>query len=327
KLQNALYSLYSALPRQFRLTSHAMVSTPAQPQLEKLAIIVVSSRRCDVNKKAPEYYQATVFGEIVGIERLPTGYARVGTLSTFSANQPSDQLYKRPEAILEQIKACYAKGYRRFLYVARAPYSSTLHISDSGSDEELFFMNRDIIQAMREVSSEIKVYPVFCDKYYVVNQKRHIRKVSQVDSLYVDDIGELSNLVADPSKQSLVFLNLFSGASVTRQVYNGVMSYAALINVYENDPTYDQYIWADLLNERTALSIKGDLLDYITLLHFSRYEKPRDSGFKLDPYRRTIGDTSVGKVAIFPHMKGPVHFNALAFVTLVRAVLHAKGNN
>lgn len=327
KLQNALYSLYSALPRQFRLTSNSTVSAPAQPQLEKLAIVVVSSRRCDVNKKAPEYYQATVFGEIVGIERLPNGSARVGTLSTFSANQPSDQLYKRPEAIVEQIKACYAKGYRRFLYVARAPYSSTLHISDSGSDEELFFMNRDIIQAIREVSSEIKVYPVFCDKYYVVNQKRNFRRVSQVDSLYVDDIGELSNLVADPSKQSLVFLNLFSGASITRQVYNGVMSYAALINVYENDPTYDQYIWADLLNERTALSIKGDLLDYITLLHFSRYEKPSNPGFKLDPYRRTIGDTSVGKVAIFPHMKGTAHFNALAFVTLVRAVLHAKGNN
>jgi len=129
-------------------------------------------------------------------------------------------------------------------------------------------MNKDIIQAVREVDDAIRIYPVFCDKYYVVNRKRHARKPLQVDSLYIDDIGELSKLVVDPSKRSLVFFNLFNGASVTKQVYNGVMSYATLINVYHDDPTYDQYIWSDILSEHTSQSLKTDILDFITLLHF-----------------------------------------------------------
>lgn len=329
KLGSALYSLYSALPRTFQFNESpqanaASLTAIAQRQLDKLAIVTVSSRKCDVNAKTPEAYQATIYGEVIGIERLPNGYVRVGTLSTFSSNQASNEMYERPEAILEQVKACYAKGYRHFLYVARAPYSSTLHISDVGSEEELFFMNKTVIQAIRDANPESRVYPVFCDTYYVVNQRRRSRTALQVDSLYIDDIGELSTLVNDPSKRSLVFFNLFNGANVNKQVYNGVMSYSTLLNVYENDPTYDQYIWSNILGEKSPQSLKTDILDFITLLHFSRYEKPRDLRFKLDPYKRVIGDMSVGKVAIFPNMKGNVHFNSLAFLTLVRVVLHAK---
>jgi len=329
KLNSALYSLYTGLPRRFQLT-RSLPLTPVQaPQtshhaLEKLAVIVVSSRKCDVNQKTPEQYHSTVFGELVGIERLEGEYVRVGTLSTFSINQEAQQMYRRPEAIIEQVKVWYALGYRHFLYIAQAPYSSTLHISDKAGNEELFFMNRDIIQAIRDIEKDIKIYPVFCDKYYVVNHRRKGRAPQNVDSLYIDDIGELSHLANDPSKRSLVFFNLFSGASVKAQVYNGVMSYATLMNVYENDPTYDQYIWSDILGRSIPGSLKTELLDFLTLLHFARYEKPRNFGFKLDPYKRIIGDTSTGKMSIFPHMKGSVRFNALAFLTLVRAVLHAQ---
>lgn len=328
KLGNALYSLYTALPRIFRRQETSQ-STPLTQeihhQLEKLAIIVVSSRKCDENKKTPDFYKATVFGEVVGIECLEDETVRIGTLSTFSINQDNRQMYKRSDAVLEQVKYCYEKGYRHFLYVAHAPYSSTLHISDPNEEADLFFMNKDIIQAMREVGKDVKVYPVFCDKYYVVNRKK-ASKLPQykVDSLYVDDIGELSNLANDPSKKSLIFFNLFSGATVNPDaIYNGVMSYATLINVYQNDPTYDQYIWNDLLSVKMPQSLGRDILDYITLLHFSRYEKSFDIRFKLDPFIGIIGDKSVGKVAVTPHMLGRVRFNILAFLTEVRAVLRA----
>jgi hypothetical protein len=330
KLSSALYSLYSALPRLFQLPKAAQASSsPAEiprRQLDKLAVIVVSSRKCDLNNKTPDFYQLTVYGEVVGIERLANGQVRVGTLSTFSINQPAQIMYEQPTAILAQVKTCYAQGYRHFLYVARAPYSRTLHISDRQSTEDLFFMRKEVIQAIREIGPGIKVYPVFCDKYYVVNQRRKERKNRlAVDSLYVDDLGELAQLASDRSRRALIFLNLFSGATISpSSVYNGVMSYSTLINVYENDPTYDQYIWADLLSENIPQSLKGDLIDFITLLHFSRYEKPREFGFKLDPYTRIIGDTCIGKVAVFPNMKGNVRFNSLAFLTLVRAVLHKE---
>jgi len=78
------------------------------------------------------------------------------------------------------------------------------------------------------------------------------------------------------------------------------MSYATLMNVYENDPTYDQYIWSDILGKSIPGSLKTDLLDFLTLLHFARYEKPREFGFKLDPYKRIIGDTSTRSSLLTP---------------------------
>ncbi len=332
KLGNALYSLYSALPHRFRLKEDVSSILDGQEQntatglsrrsLDKLAIIVVSSRKSDENRKSPDYYEATILGKVIGIERLPDGTILLKTLSTFSANQTNKVLFSRPDVLIEQVKKCHKQGYEHFLYVARAPYTSTLHISDTGN-EDLFFMNKDIIQAMREVHSSIKIYPAFCDKYYVIN--RQTKPNLRADSLYIDNVRELTTVANDPSRRSQIFFNLFSGIKVNPDaVYNGVMSYATLINVYDNDPTYDQYIWNDLLNETNPDNIKSDILDFITLLHFARYEKSSQLGFKLDPYTDIIGDKSVGTLAIFPNMNGKARFNALAFLTTVRSVLHAN---
>ncbi len=322
KLRNALYSLYTALPRLFRQTS---ISSPpiTQRQLQKLAIIVVSSRKCDLNTQTPNFYKSSVLGEVIGVECLPDQTIRVGTMSTFSANQDNQDMYTHSDAVLEQVRHCYQQGYTHFLYVARAPYSSTLHISNADDETELYFMNKTIIQAMRAVGTGIKVYPVFYDKYYTVNRKKNNQIPEyKVKSLYVDDIAELSGLANDPSKKSLIFFNLFSGAVINpKSIYNGVISYATLTNVYKNDIAYEQYIWNDLLNEKKPNSLGSDILDYITLLHFSRNEKSNDSRFKLDPFVSIIGDESVGKIAIIPHMKSRVNFNMLAFLTEVRAVL------
>lgn len=323
QLKNALHSLYTALPRTFRRQPLPQTQIPPR-QLQKLAIIVVSSRKCDYNTRTPDFYKASVLGEVIGIECLPDQAIRVSTLSTFSVTQDNKEMYTRSDAVLEQVRQCYAQGYSHFLYVARAPYSSTLHISDANEETELYFMNKSIIQGMRDVGKDIHVYPVFCDKYYAVNRKKNSHAPEyQVQSLYVDDIGELSDLSNDPSKKSLIFFNLFSGNTINKNaIYNGVMSYATLTNVY-NDVTYEQYLWNDLLGKKDSFSLGSDILDYITLLHFSRNEKSNDSRFKLDPFVSIIGDESVGKVAIIPHMTGRASFNILAFLTEVRAVLRA----
>ncbi len=327
KRRNALNSLYTALPRLFqRQGSSVQPSQIAQCHLEKLAIIVVSSSKCDVNNKTPDVFRSVVLGEVIGVECLPDQTIRVGTISTFSTNQEKQHMYSRSDAVLEQVKQCYNQGYHHFLYVAHAPYSSTLHISDANEEADLFFMNKEIIQAMRHIGEDIKVYPVFCDKYYVVNHKKNSRMPEyKVDSLYIDDIGELSDLVNDQSRQSRIFFNLFSGATINQNtIYNGVMSYATLTNVYKGDVIYEQYTWNDLLNKKEPQSLGADILDYITLLHFARNEKSTDSRFKLDPFVNIIGDKSAGKVAVIPHMLSRVRFNMLAFLTDVRAVLRVS---
>ena len=333
KLKNALYSLYSALPHTFRQTGVKEVQDvpslqPSVARMDKLAILVVSSRKSDENRQDKGYFKSVIYGKVIGIERHSDQSIQVMTLSTFSEVQDNQNMYTQPSVLLEQVRYCHRLGYCNILYVAKAPYSSTLNIS-TGNSKDLFFMNKNIVQAMRAIDSSIRVYPVFCDKYYVINRKLSAQARNKpnlkADSLYIDDIAELGTLAKDPSKHSIIFFNLFSGIRVKpNAVYNGVMSYSTLVNVYENDPVYDRYIWSDVLGEAVSGTLKADLLDFITFLHFVCYEKAGEQGFKLDPYTDIIGDDSVGKLAIFPHMKEKYSFNSLAFLTTIRDIMNVS---
>jgi len=325
KLPNGLSSLYSVLPKRFHIealqsTSTTGVTQRVEPGLDKLAIVIVSSRKSDFNVKVPSYV-ANVFGEVIGIERLEDSSVRLETLRTFSTNQESSSMYRVPTAISDEVEQCYRKGYRHFLYIARAPYSSMLHITRPDEDEELFFMSKDIIQALMRGRSDIKIYPLYCDKYFVVN----LRRGQKTPALYVDDTADLTSLVTDPHQSSVVFFNLINGITVSKHsLYNGVVSYATLVNMYDNI-TYDQYIRANLLDGNQPGSLKGEILDFLKLVHFSRYEKEKSITFKLEPYQNIIGDDSVGSLSLFTHAIGFVRFNSLAFLTEVKGVLNRQG--
>lgn len=327
KLPNALASLYNALPRLFKPQGTALASA----SLEKLAIITVSGRKADLNGQSPQAYGAVIYGDVVGMERQPDGAILARTLTTFAELSEARPMYEHPEVLIAQVRACYQQGYRHFLYVAQAPYTSTLRLPSPNVRTELYFMNEAVLRAMRQVGEDIKVYPIFFDKYSVVKQQTKTRfgQDAEPDSLYIDDLGELSALAADKNKHTVIFLNVFNGQKVGRKgdsesrVYNGVVSYGTLVNMYE-DTTYYQYIWQDLLGQRLPGTLSTCLLDWLTLLHFLRYEKNRPDRFKLDPYSRIIGSDSVGKCAILPHMAGRTRFNSLAFLSVVRSILQAQ---
>jgi len=135
-------------------------------------------------------------------------------------------MFQRPVAIVDAVAKLYGKGFRHFLYIAKTAYSSTLNLTQKDEDDSLFFMSRPVMQALKEGRNDIKIYPVFYDKYYVVAPKK-----TQM-SMYVQDTRELTNLVADSSKQVVVFYNLFNGIKVGKEddrFYNGVISYATLL--------------------------------------------------------------------------------------------------
>lgn len=327
KLPNALASLYNALPRLFKPQGTGLASA----SLEKLAIITVSSRKADLNGQSPQAYSSVIYGDVVGMERLPDGAILARTLTAFADLSEAGPIYEHPEVLIAQVRACYQQGYHHFLYVAQAPYTSTLRLPSPTTRAELYFMNEAVLRAMRQVGEDIKVYPIFFDKYSVVKQqtKTSFGQDAEPDSLYIDDLGELSALAADKNKHTVIFLNVFNGQKVGRRgdsesrVYNGVVSYGTLVNMYE-DTTYYQYIWQDLLGQRLPGALSTCLLDWLTLLHFLRYEKSRPDRFKLDPYGRIIGSDSVGKCAILPHMTGRTRFNSLAFLSVVRSILQAQ---
>jgi hypothetical protein len=150
-------------------------------------------------------------------------------------------------------------------------------------------------------------------------------KTLQVNSLYIQDTVELTNLVKDPQKKSLVFFNLFNGITVAEDThYNGVISYATLLNFYEGILD-DTDIHTGLIDDN---KLKNDLLQYLTLYHFSRYEKAPNKkeniSLKLDPYQNIIGDKSIGALSLLNHRNGQVKFNSLAFLTEVRKALNIQ---
>ncbi len=275
RVNKALSSLYSVLPKVFQFSDY-------QPQLEKLAIIVVSSKESDASWRGDRKL-STLLGEAIGIEKLGNSI-RLEPLYSFCANDEHAQMFQRPVAIMDAVTKLYRQGFRHFLYIAKTPYSSTLNLTQKDEDDSLFFMSRQGMQALKEGKSDIKIYPVFYDKYYVVPLKK-----TEI-SMYVQDTRELTNLVADSSKQVVVFYNLYNGIKVGNKkddkVYNGVISYATLLGDFYEGVLDDQDINMGLIYDSNGNSLKTDILQYLTLFHFSRYEamprRDRNISLKLD---------------------------------------------
>ena len=313
KTTNGLSSLYSGITKTFSLQENIQI-----PQLDRLAIIVVSSRESDAQYSQDKKQRiSNLIGEVVTVNHLANNDIKLQPLQTFSDNYSIQQMYSQPLILHDIVSQLYQKGYRHFLYIAKAPYTSTLNMTlEEESDDRLFFMSRALIRYLKTTYRDIKLYPIFYDKYYA----RELESI-KAKSLYIQDTAELTRLLDDPSKQAAVFFNLFNGIKVGKpndRFYHGVISYATLLNIYPKILD-DEDIRQGLIYEG---SLKNDILLYLTLFHFSRYESSYRMNLKLDPYQRIIGDDSVGKLSLFPHMQGKAVFNSLAFLTEVKKALN-----
>ncbi len=322
---NALGSLYSVLPRKFILDQSA--NRPSF-SLDKLALIVVSSVESDGLFKGDRQDRiSTVFGEAIGIRKQSENQIVVQLLKTFSENYLSRNLYTEPSILIDVVDYLYEElGYRHFLYIAKAPFTDNLNLTKQvDNEDEFYFMSPTLIKSLQSGLPDIKIYPVFFNKYYV--RKRKMKTLDQF-SYSLKDTAKLLNLVEDPSKNVVVFFNLFNGLSVeTRneddRFYNGVMSYATLLNIYQG-VLDDQHIREGLIHDN---SLKQDILQYLTFFHFYRLEKKlvrNKIQIKLDPYDRVIGDDSLRKKSVFNHINGKANFNSLAFLSEVNSILYPQ---
>src|SRR5262249_15142044 len=144
RLRNALASLYAPLPKRFVARAQRAApangagqagqsATPLFPQeLEQVALLAVSSQECDSLAGVTSEQAArltVVYGEITRIEPVGRREARVARVATFSDVCPTSTLYEEPAVILDQIHRLYEAGVRHVIYLARAPYSTTLHLT------------------------------------------------------------------------------------------------------------------------------------------------------------------------------------------------------
>ncbi|WP_162052171.1 hypothetical protein [Gloeothece verrucosa] len=314
RVQQAMSSLYSLIPKTFEFKGGY------KPQLDKLAMIVVSSWLSDAvwNERDKADRISNIYGEITVINRISETTVKIEPLKTFADNQPHSKIYSEPEIVRDEILKLYEKGYRDFLFIAKAPYSRSLGITKLESDpDSLFFMDQKVIQFLKQGKEDIKLYPIFMDTYPAINLTK-----SEVDSLYIPDTEELEKLSRDKSQQTRVFLNLFTGRTIDkkRRFYNSVVCYSSLLNIYDVADT--KVIMQGLLDKNSPL--QQTLIQYITLFHFSRYEMSRNLAFKLDPYSKLIGDKGIGTVSTYNYSDKNVKFNNLAFLTSIRSALYGK---
>ncbi|WP_017295749.1 hypothetical protein [Geminocystis herdmanii] len=319
RLRNGLTSLYSVLPKSFIITN-----TNYQPKLEKLALIIVSSREADANYKDKEAGNrlTNLYGETIRIMKEGNKIT-VRNDQTFNDNYNKEDMYQNPTILVEEVERLYKQGFRHFLYIAKSPYSSNLNVTHE--DKDLYFMSKAILKKMKgegeNEKKDIRIYPIFFDKYYVVSLKY---KTNPPNSFYIQNTEDLGNLFDDESQKSVVFFNLFNGLSVGKaeeRNYRGVMSYSTLLNTYQGILD-NQDISQGLIYDKEDNNLKDDILQYLTLFHFSRYEQYKSSSIslKLNPYESIIGESSVGKDSILPFNK-KTEFNLLAFLSDVKRAL------
>ncbi|MGI0479381.1 hypothetical protein ACN4EE_01180 [Geminocystis sp. CENA526] len=319
RLRNGLTSLYSVLPKSFTISK-----TNYQPKLEKLALIIVSSREADVNGKDGNTGNrlTNLYGETIRIMK-EGNKVTVRNDQTFNENYNKEDMYQNPTILVEEVERLYKKGFRHFLYIAKSPYSSNLNVTHE--DKDLYFMSKAILKKMKgegeNEKKDIRIYPIFFDKYYVVSLKY---KTNPPNSFYIQNTEDLGNLFEDESQKSVVFFNLFNGLSVGKteeRNYRGVMSYSTLLNTYQGILD-NQDITQGLIYDKEDNNLKDDILQYLTLFHFSRYEQYKSSGIslKLNPYESIIGESSIGKDSILP-FNNKTEFNLLAFLSDVKRAL------
>ncbi|WP_308253938.1 hypothetical protein [Geminocystis sp. GBBB08] len=186
-------------------------------------------------------------------------------------------------------------------------------------------MSKAVLKKLKGDRQDIRIYPIFFDKYFVVKLEGKLGGEKQpTTSLYIQDTEYLGKLFEDDSQKSVVFFNLFNGLYVGKKEernYRGVMSYSTLLNTYD-EILDNQDISQGLIYDKESNNLKDDILQYLTFFHFSRFEANKNViNIKLNPYENIIDDSSVGKHCLFSFANKKVDFNSLAFLTEVRSVL------
>jgi len=308
KIQNAKSSLYSVLPQEYKIKNNN------NRIIEPLLIVMVSSNKCDARfSRGGENYMANLTGEVVAVEPTETGL-KVRMVKTLAGNYRGEELHRCPAVLRDTISDMYRKGFRHVIYIASTPFSEHLRVTDQ--QNELFFMSPELIKYLK-IADDLVIYPVLYDSYSALR----IDGVPNEETLYVQDVRQLSNVFNDPNRSQVVFFNLFTGKAVERDriFYNTVTTYSTLLNAHPGDVIDVNKVMDGLIKEG---ELKNNLMLGLTLLHYSKYEKSQTkaekSFLKLDPLNDIIGDKAIGRLsAKSQHCIPSVQMNSIAFLTEV----------
>lgn len=311
KYMNAITSLYSKIPKKFIEENYKF-------KMNKVAIMTVTSIVADSAYDDNSRSINTILGEVILYDADEDGKVSYKIYSTFSDNVSKDELFTCPRVINDTITTIYNLGYKEILYIARAPYTSNLNITNE--KENLYFMNEDALEKMMNDRSGLMIYPMYFSKYSAFSLK------PSENALYISSNEEIDNMLQNQNSSIAGVLNLYSGKVVGNdKLYRKVIIYSTLCEKYINKQ-FNAKIYSRLIEDG---KYKEDITRFLIMHHYARYEKADNNvTIKVDPYDKIIGDDSVGKLSMLKNdEKGNKEFNNLAFLTEIHKVIKREKNN
>jgi len=327
RITNARSSLYAFLPKTFIAPGFA-------PAFKTLAIIVVTQRVASKHRQQDDNYSVVnLFGRVIMLKRVDEQQIHLArNFRTFADNLPRNELNSHPQILVDTVRHLYDEhGVRDILYIAKAPFTSNLNLTQKDSQKDLFFMSETVLQEMRQNRDDLNIYPIFCGKY-----PARMFGGARLNALYIDDVPSIQKhlqMDRDSESQIVTFLNIANGIKVKgkdadKNFFNNVMYYATLDNLYK-DRTLQSRIMERII--ATDAPERQTLIDFICLLHAAAYEKFETKELanltlKLNPYQDILEDNNVNDLntfAVTPNEK-PL-FNLFAFMTKIQRVISLIG--
>ena len=327
KITNARSSLYAFLPKTF-------IAPDFAPAFKKLAVIVVTQRIASKHRQQDDNHSLiNLFGRVIMLERVDERHIHLTRhYRTFADNLNKTELNSHPQILVDTVHHLYDEcGVRDILYIAKAPFTSNLNLTQKNAQKDLFFMSETVIQQMGESRDDLNIYPIFCGKY-----PARMFSGAKLNAVYIDDVPSIQKYMQmdrDSESQIVTFLNIANGIKVTgkeadKNFFNNVMYYATLDNLYK-DRTLQSRIMERLV--ATDAPERKTLIDFLCLLHAAAYEKvdgkkATDLTLKLNPYQDILEDDNVNYLntyAVVPNEK--LQFNLFAFMTKIQRVISLIG--
>ncbi|MFM6349450.1 MAG: hypothetical protein ACKPFK_30560, partial [Dolichospermum sp.] len=100
---------------------------------------------------------SNLMGEIITIQTKDKE-AKFQLFKTFSENYDDHQkIFEYPRVVVDNVDNLYKRGYRHFIYIAKVPYSSTLHSICSASRHKII-IPREIQITKRDIMYDFADY-------------------------------------------------------------------------------------------------------------------------------------------------------------------------
>jgi hypothetical protein len=277
-----------------------------KPGLDKIAILTVTSRRCDGLSQRGKEDRVVLFGEIHRFEyecHDNKHYYRHTAPQSFCDEMNIQDSFKNPSVLFKAVDRLYQEGCRDIVIVTKVPFQRRIRMT---AKDDSIYVNQAILKELAQQCPEARVYPLFTQKNWGV---RLASKATLHQPLFVPyqnaegvESSGSSRMFRVASVMTYRIVQLRKGSE---RLHSGMMDY--LYRHYpELAPSQSQALAA--LTQSPAN--QKCLFEALRFLHAYPYEAftnkqatHRELDVKLDALENIIGDKSVGaqaEVLCFP---------------------------